>query len=143
MSSLARCLDAQGLCRVEEREDGIFIRWINNTPEAIRRSEITEKRERLRQSEKNRTNKELQEQVARGQASIKKDENEQNNPDAMLLATEESRGSVKIQVAQKYAQTESFSGDLNLPKKENVFAAKRKVLQNSRPSIPVGTEGNV
>ncbi|KAK2744292.1 hypothetical protein FQN57_004377 [Myotisia sp. PD_48] len=51
LTDFAKYLGKEGICRVEEKEDGLFIQWIDNSPDAIRRRDFAEKANRLQDQE--------------------------------------------------------------------------------------------
>ncbi|KKZ63379.1 hypothetical protein EMCG_02310 [[Emmonsia] crescens] len=67
LTEFAKHLGREGICRVEEGEKGIFISWIDNSPEALRRQDALKKKERQDRGDEEREQKMIKEQVRRAQ----------------------------------------------------------------------------
>lgn len=66
LTEFGKYLGREGICRVtEEEEKGIFISWIDNSPEALRRQEAIRKKERQDKGDEEREQRQIQEQVER------------------------------------------------------------------------------
>ena len=66
LTEFAAHLGRTGVCRVEEDpEDGLFISWIDNSPEALRRQDALRRKERQDKSDEMLEQKLIQEQVER------------------------------------------------------------------------------
>lgn len=80
-------LGREGICRVEETEKGLFISYIDNSPEALRRREALAKKERQDKGDEEREQKQIQEQVERAKSKL--EANEEQAPEAKLLQRKE------------------------------------------------------
>ncbi|KAJ5110629.1 KIN17-like protein [Penicillium argentinense] len=60
-------LGKEGICRVEDTEKGLFIAWIDNSPETLRKREALMKKERMDKGDEEREQKAIQQQVERAQ----------------------------------------------------------------------------
>ncbi|OJD15553.1 hypothetical protein AJ78_04210 [Emergomyces pasteurianus Ep9510] len=67
LTEFAKYLGREGICRVEEGEKGIFISWIDNSPEALRRQDALRKKERQDRGDEEREQRMIEEQVRRAQ----------------------------------------------------------------------------
>ncbi|EFW22940.1 hypothetical protein D8B26_006498 [Coccidioides posadasii str. Silveira] len=67
LTEFAKYLGREGICRVEEGEKGIFISWIDNSPEALRRQDAIRKRERQDRGDEEREKKLIEDQIRRAQ----------------------------------------------------------------------------
>ncbi|KMU84920.1 KIN17 protein [Coccidioides immitis H538.4] len=67
LTEFAKYLGREGICRVEEGEKGIFISWIDNSPEALRRQDAIRKRERQDRGDEEREKKLIEDQIKRAQ----------------------------------------------------------------------------
>lgn len=65
LSEFAKFLGREGICRVEETEKGLFISWIDNSPEALRRQAAVRAKERQDRGDEEREQKLIEEQVRR------------------------------------------------------------------------------
>ncbi|EFE33135.1 C2H2 finger domain protein (Kin17), putative [Trichophyton benhamiae CBS 112371] len=64
LTEFSKYLAREGICRVEEKEDGIFVQWIDNSPEAIRRRDLVQRANRLEEQQASEE-KEILQQVER------------------------------------------------------------------------------
>ncbi|EED14212.1 chromatin remodeling complex subunit (Arp9), putative [Talaromyces stipitatus ATCC 10500] len=65
LTQFAAYLGREGIARVEETEKGLFISWIDNRPETLRRREAVMKKERQDRGDEEREQRQIQEQVER------------------------------------------------------------------------------
>ncbi|KAJ5101422.1 hypothetical protein NUU61_003644 [Penicillium alfredii] len=88
LSSFAAHLGREGICRVEETEKGLFVAWIDNSPETLRKREAVMKKERQDKGDEEREQRLIQDQINRAQRTAPKTE-EEEDPNAKLLQREE------------------------------------------------------
>ncbi|EEH10494.1 conserved hypothetical protein [Histoplasma capsulatum G186AR] len=67
LTEFAKYLGREGICRVEEGEKGIFISWIDNSPDALRRQDALRKKEMQDRGDEERERRMIEEQVRRAQ----------------------------------------------------------------------------
>ncbi|PLB38659.1 putative C2H2 finger domain protein (Kin17) [Aspergillus candidus] len=67
LSQFAAHLGREGLCRVEETDKGLFVSYIDRSPETMRRREAVLKKERQDRGDEEREQRQIQEQVERAQ----------------------------------------------------------------------------
>lgn len=101
LTEFVKYLGREGICRVEETEKGLFISWIDNSPETLRRKEAVMKKERQDKGDEEREQKQIQEQVERARkaelakaAAAAADKNggseeDKSESESMLLARKE------------------------------------------------------
>ncbi|OKL62102.1 hypothetical protein UA08_02141 [Talaromyces atroroseus] len=65
LTEFCKYLGREGICRVEETEKGLFISWIDNSPETLRRKEAVMKKERQDKGDEEREQKQIQAQIER------------------------------------------------------------------------------
>uniref|UniRef100_A0A093V3Y4 KIN17-like protein n=1 Tax=Talaromyces marneffei PM1 TaxID=1077442 RepID=A0A093V3Y4_TALMA len=65
LTQFAAYLGREGIARVEETEKGLFISWIDNRPETLKRREAVMKKERQDKGDEEREQKMIQQQVER------------------------------------------------------------------------------
>ncbi|KAK8017590.1 zinc finger protein RTS2 [Apiospora rasikravindrae] len=67
LTEFAKHLGREGICRVEEKEDGkgIFVAWIDDSPEAMRRREAIKKKEMQDKGDEEREQRMIKEQIKR------------------------------------------------------------------------------
>ncbi|KAJ5594605.1 uncharacterized protein N7459_000813 [Penicillium hispanicum] len=89
LTEFGKYLSKEGICRVEETEKGMFIAWIDNSPETMRKREAVMKKERQDKGDEEREQRLIQEQVERAQRNAPKDtQKEDENPEARMLQRE-------------------------------------------------------
>lgn len=86
LTQFAAHLGREGLCRVEETEKGVFVSWIDNSPETMRKREAVMKKERQDKGDEEREQQQIQEQVERAQQNAEKEE---VDPEAKMLQRKE------------------------------------------------------
>lgn len=94
LTQFAAHLGREGICRVEETEKGIFVSWIDNSPETMRKREAVMKKERQDKGDEEREQQQIQEQVERAQQNADKEE---LDPEAKMLQRKEGE-KVKLNI---------------------------------------------
>ncbi|KAJ5999359.1 hypothetical protein N7451_007169 [Penicillium sp. IBT 35674x] len=91
LTQFAQYLGKNGICRVEETEKGIFVSWIDNSPETLRKREAIQKKEREEKNDEQREQKMIMEQVERARNAAKdmKASAEEEDADAKILQRED------------------------------------------------------
>jgi DNA/RNA-binding protein KIN17 len=67
LTDFIKYIAREGVCRVEEKEDGIFIAWIDDSPEATRRRETLRRKELQDKGDEEREQMLLQAQIQRAE----------------------------------------------------------------------------
>lgn len=65
LTEFAKFLGREGICRVEEDEKGIWVSWVDNSPENLRRQDAIRKKERQDRGDEEREQAAIREQVRR------------------------------------------------------------------------------
>src|ERR1700760_3971209 len=78
LTEFAKSLGREGICRVTEDEKGVYIAWIDNSPEALRRQDAIKKKERQDRGDEEREKKAIQEQVERAHRAVKENEDKED-----------------------------------------------------------------
>jgi DNA/RNA-binding protein KIN17 len=73
LTQFAAYLGREGLCRVEETEKGLFVSYIDRSPETMRRREAIMKKERQDRGDEEREQRQIQEQVERARQVAEKE----------------------------------------------------------------------
>ncbi|KAL1900266.1 hypothetical protein Sste5346_002577 [Sporothrix stenoceras] len=71
LTEFAKYLGREGICRVEENEKGIFISWIDTSPEALKRQEALRRKEAQDRGDEEREQKLLKAQIERAAKTAK------------------------------------------------------------------------
>lgn len=74
LTEFAKHLGREGICRVEDTEKGLFIAWIDNSPEALRRQDILRKKELQDRNDEEREQQQLRAQIERARDQAASDE---------------------------------------------------------------------
>jgi len=67
LTEFVKYLGREGICRVTEKEDGLFIAWIDDSPEAMKRREAVRRKEMQDKGDEEREQMLLREQIKRAQ----------------------------------------------------------------------------
>lgn len=72
LTEFAKHLGREGICRVEDKEDGkgIFVAWIDDSPEAMRRREAVKKKEMQDKGDEEREQRMIREQIKRANKEV-------------------------------------------------------------------------
>lgn len=95
LSQFAVHLGREGICRVEETEKGLFVAWIDNSPDTMRKREAVMKKERQDKGDEEREQQQIQEQVERARQNVEKEE--EISPEAKMLQRKEGE-KVKLNI---------------------------------------------
>ncbi|OJJ52939.1 hypothetical protein ASPSYDRAFT_51610 [Aspergillus sydowii CBS 593.65] len=96
LSQFAAHLGREGLCHVEETEKGLFVSYIDRSPDAMRRREAIMKKERQDRGDEEREQRLIQEQVERARVNEKEKEDD-IDPEARNLQRKEGE-KVKLNI---------------------------------------------
>jgi DNA/RNA-binding protein KIN17 len=96
LTEFGKFLGREGICRVtEDEEKGVFISWIDDSPEALRRQEAIKKRERQDKGDEALEERMIREQIERANEKRRREEEDVNNDERRKLVREEGK---KIQL---------------------------------------------
>ena len=122
LTQFAAYLGREGICRVEETEKGIFVSWIDNSPETLRKREAIMKKERQDKGDEEREQRQIREQVERAHQSAEKAKqaDEQVDPEATNLHRKEGE-SLKLNIGlgskrageSKHGKSEDLTSDVS------------------------------
>ncbi|KAL2847148.1 domain of Kin17 curved DNA-binding protein-domain-containing protein [Aspergillus pseudoustus] len=96
LSQFAAHLGREGLCHVEETEKGLFVSYIDRSPDAMRRREAIMKKERQDRGDEEREQRQILEQVERARQNLDKEE-DGIDPEARNLQRKEGE-KVKLNI---------------------------------------------
>lgn len=96
LSQFAAHLGREGLCHVEETEKGLFVSYIDRSPDAMRRREAIMKKERQDRGDEEREQRQILEQVERARQNLDKEEDD-IDPEARNLQRKEGE-KVKLNI---------------------------------------------
>ncbi|KAI8655248.1 C2H2-type domain-containing protein [Fusarium keratoplasticum] len=71
LAELIKHLGREGLCRTEEKDDGLYVAWIDRSPEAVRRTDALKKRDQADAASKTREDDIIKVQIERAHANRK------------------------------------------------------------------------
>ena len=137
LTEFAKHLGREGICRVEDTEKGLFIAWIDNSPEALRRQDILRKKELQDRNDEEREQQQLRAQIERARDQAASDE----EADAESKALQRTEGEkIKLSFGSKLVAKSSFTlrqdGTVNLTGKDNGSTADSKsIMQTPKASV--------
>ncbi|KAL3461843.1 domain of Kin17 curved DNA-binding protein-domain-containing protein [Aspergillus heterothallicus] len=98
LSQFAAHLGREGLCHVEETEKGLFVSYIDRSPDAMRRREAIMKKERQDRGDEEREQRQIQEQVERARQNQEREKEQDGvDPEARNLQRKEGE-KVKLNI---------------------------------------------
>ncbi|KAK4191381.1 domain of Kin17 curved DNA-binding protein-domain-containing protein [Podospora australis] len=105
LTEFVKYLGREGICRVEEQEDGLFIAWIDDSPEAMRRRESARRKDMMEKGDEEREQLILKRQIERARRDaeargVKLDEAEEEEEAKRELKREEGE-KVKLSFGTK------------------------------------------
>lgn len=77
LMEFAKYLGREGICRVEEDEKGVFVSWVDNSPENLRRQDAVRRKERQDRGDEEREQAAIREQIKRAKADRGEAEDEE------------------------------------------------------------------
>ncbi|KAF8473905.1 domain of Kin17 curved DNA-binding protein-domain-containing protein [Kalaharituber pfeilii] len=130
LTEFVKYLGREGLCRVEEGEKGLFISWIDNSPEALARKEAIRKKERMDRGDEEREQKAIQEQIerARREAEISGRLGPELSEDQKVLQRGSEAEKIKLSLGVKTNST--FTLDAAASPEAEPKDAKKEILVN-------------
>ncbi|KAI5309130.1 hypothetical protein KEM55_003986, partial [Ascosphaera atra] len=118
LTEFAKYLGREGICRVEEGEKGLFISWIDNSPEALRRQDAIRKKERMDRGDEEREKRMIEEQIRRarrdkGESEEREVNQEEEEKRRMLQRAEGEK--IKLNLSLKPAASNAPSQPTSRP----------------------------
>jgi DNA/RNA-binding protein KIN17 len=138
LTQFALHLGREGICRVEEKDKDLFISWIDNSPETLRRREALLKKERQDKGDEEREQKQILEQVQRAQQKVEAAEEQQVQEAKLLQRKEGEKVKLNFGVSKQTAgekKSESESPREESPKDSESTTATL-VSDASTPALP-------
>ncbi len=90
LTEFAKFLGREGICRVEEDDKGLFVSWVDNSPDALRRQDAIRKKERQDKGDEEREQALIRAQIERAKRERgDKGESEDDDEGARELRREE------------------------------------------------------
>lgn len=89
LTEFAKYLGREGICRVEDTEKGLHISWIDNSPEALRRSDAIRKKERQDRGDEEREQKLIQEQIEKAELDAEEKTGDSEDEEMRMLQRKE------------------------------------------------------
>lgn len=134
LTEFAKYLGREGLCRVEEGEKGIFIAWIDNSPEALRRQEALRRKERQDRGDEEMEQRMIEEQVRRAHRDKEAAGKGVEEVDEKQREFHKEEGTrVKLNFISK-TTTESKSASPSAPDGSSVAAGKDERTDSATPT---------
>lgn len=127
LSDFAKWLGREGLCRVEEKDDGIYIAWIDTSPDALQRATLLDKKIREEAAGRLQEERQLEEQVKRAQAQAEARAQAKPTTSPLptqptsLTPTQNSDTNITIRVGHKATNTPASPAIQPKKKSQNIF----------------------
>lgn len=148
LTEFAKHLGREGLCRVEDTEKGLFVAYIDRSPEALRRQEALKRKERQEKGDEDLEQRLIQEQIRRARkdkgSTEDKEENEEDNEEAKALQRVEGE-KIKLNFTSKPKTTTPPATDSNGDNKATSLPpattsnSESQSPQDSTTSTPIAT----
>ncbi|KAF2665857.1 hypothetical protein BT63DRAFT_427659 [Microthyrium microscopicum] len=129
LSEFAKFLSREGICRITDNEDGkgVYISWIDNSPEALRRQDAIRKKERQDKGDDEREKRAIEEQVQRARKNARLEEQRQADADTTLERKEGEK--ITLQFGSKAPTEEAAVAET----KENLEVQESDTLLVASP----------
>lgn len=121
LTEFAKHLGREGICRVEDTEKGLFIAWIDNSPEALRRQDILRKKELQDRNDEEREQQQLRAQIerARDQAAASDEEADVESKALQRTEGEKIKLNFGLKLIAKSSSISQQDGIVNLSARNN------------------------
>jgi DNA/RNA-binding protein KIN17 len=107
----AKFLGREGICRVEEDEKGVWVSWVDNSPENLRRQDAIRKKERQDRGDEEREQAAIREQVRRAKMDAEdRGEEDLDEAERELKRNEGEKIKLNFGVKPAVAKVESPAG---------------------------------
>ncbi|KAJ6438656.1 zinc finger protein RTS2 [Purpureocillium lavendulum] len=142
LTEFAKFLGRESICRVEENDKGIFISWIDNSPEALRRQEALRKKEAQDQGDEQLEQRILKEQIRRAQAlAAQRQDNKEEDDEARNLKRKDGE-KIKLSFGSKPKTDDSKPAESTAEKATPSEASKEQSGEADKASAkPSGFGG--
>jgi DNA/RNA-binding protein KIN17 len=124
LTEFAKFLGREGICRVEEEERGLFVSWIDNSPEALRRQDAIRKKERQDKGDEEREQMLIRQQVARAKAEAGDREEELSDGERELKREGDEKIKLSFGAKPLATRVEASPADTPTPKLESAPPGK-------------------
>lgn len=118
LTAFVEWLGREGLCRVQRRDDGVHIAWVDTSPEAERQAAALRIKKREEAADRRREEQQLEEQVERAHAHAKHSESPILTQRASLGSTPDGDAHVAFRFGPK---TNALASRTARPKKQRNF----------------------
>ncbi|KAF4338504.1 KIN17 [Fusarium beomiforme] len=138
LSEFTKYLGREGICRVEEDpEKGLFIAWIDKSPEALRRQEALRRKEAQDQGNEELEQRMIRDQIKRAQANVGNRAEKEEDSEARELKRQEGE-KIKLSFGAKPAASEtklseSPAPDTSIPEAESSKTADTTMDKGKEP----------
>ncbi|KAK6506931.1 hypothetical protein TWF481_005390 [Arthrobotrys musiformis] len=137
LSEFVKVLGREGTCRVEENEKGLFISYIDRSPEALARQEAIRKKERQDRGDEEREQRQIKAQIARAnKEKADKDAVDEDEEAATGLQRTEEKIKINFGGASKKEDSEKKSES---PEEKTDDATESKEAPASSDAAPATT----
>lgn len=132
LTEFVKHLGKEGIVHVDENEQGWFISWVDNSPEALKRQAALQKMERAKMDDEGRERKRLKEQIrSANEARGGEQDSASPQPTQIGLNRDASAGPIRLGIGT------SGGGGANKPESSSPPAATQ--VAASKPSFSIST----
>lgn len=131
LTEFAKHLGREGMCRVEDNEKGLHVSWIDNSPDALRRSEAIRKKERQDKGDEEREQKLIKEQIEKAEFDAEDKARESEDDEMRMLQRKEGE-----KITLNFSVKQKDDNGASIPA---LSQAEDEVDGASRTSPPVPT----
>jgi DNA/RNA-binding protein KIN17 len=115
LTEFVKTLGREGICRVTETDQGLFLAWIDDSPEALRRRDAIKKKERQDKGDEEREQRLIREQVERAQERAKEVEAARQAEDKPLLSERKEGERISLNLFGKQPAASEPEKDATAP----------------------------
>ena len=140
LTEFAKYLGREGICRVEDTEKGLHVSWIDNSPEALRRSDAIRKKERQDRGDEEREQKLIREQIEKAELDAEEKARDSEDEEMRMLQRKEGEKiTLNFSVKQKEENGASLLS-LDQPEDDVLKGAEvERISQTSPTTVPTPT----
>lgn len=107
LSEFVKHLGREGIVHVEDNEQGWFISWIDNSPQALKRQAALQKMERAKMDDEGRERKRLKEQISNAQKQQQDDVASSDDRAQVGLQRDASSAPIRLGIGTSTSATEA------------------------------------
>ncbi|KAH8149650.1 uncharacterized protein LAJ45_06281 [Morchella importuna] len=132
LSEFVKHLGREGICRVEEGEKGLFVSWVDSSPEAMQRQEAIRRKERQDRGDEEREQRAIREQVERARRDAEAAGRDLEGEEKVLKRGEGEK--IKLSFGSRKVETAESGGKDEMEKVTESAVTETKVEATPAPA---------